>query len=1145
MSRTRGPGHGVRRAAARSAAALFAAVLATGVTGVGVASGQDGRGDLAPSVPAAGGLPAKALQDKIAPRLAAAQGRVTAFVELEKKPAVDAFTEKQGSDKEQAKQAAREAKQDTQRAAEKVVTELKAKDAGATETYRTSNAVPGVVVTADADKVRTLADLPEVRAVHAVVPKEPGNANAVQLTRTLAAWQQTGRLGDGIRVGVIDTGIDYTHATFGGPGTKAAYDAIDRTKADPSYFPTPKVVGGVDLAGDDYDGSGKSGPAAMVPKPDPNPMDCHSHGTHVAGTAAGLGVNADGSTFRGDYDKLDDKQLNEMRIGPGTAPKALLYAIKVFGCTGSTNLTGQALDWALDPDGDGDFSDRLDVVNLSLGQDYGAPDDPDSLFVRKLVKHGVLPVISAGNGGDLYDVGGSPGSTPEALTVASTRDSFVLRDGAEVVGPADVAGVKAGQYSQNYADYAGLERTKPVVGLTDESNKDGCRPFSSADKAAVVGRFVWLEWDDNDASRRCGSGVRADNAQAAGAVGAIFSSSVDNFNAGIGGNKGIPVFQFTGTATKALRPALAAGTLQVRMAGDLRTSVKTHAPEISDTPSTFTSRGVHHKVVKPDVAAPGDTIASALVGSGNGTLVISGTSMAAPHTSGIAALVRQAHPDWTPEEVKAAVMNTAGADVRTGPNGTVLAPNRVGAGRIDAKSALDNQVLAMVEDDPGAVSVSFGTVEVSGRTEISKTVKVVNKGVNSVELTPSFQAATQIPGVRYEVSTSSIRLSPRGVAKVKLTLKIDDPGALRRTVDPTVQTTQLNVARQFLADASGRLVLTPKNGSSTPLRVPVYAAPKPVAKISAGDRVKFHRGDAQAVLNLKGRGIDQGQDASAYRSLVSVLELQGTSPRLPKCDKKVTSDCTPNDTAKGGDLRYVGATSTAPLARAQGKADQALLAFGIATWGNWYNVGSNTVPYIDIDVNGDGKPEFETFVSKPSGTDVLVASTVDLNKPLPNGGFQSVDLQPVNGQFGDVDTNVFDSDVIVLPVSLKALGIDPNAASARLSYTVGVSGFYTGPADKDGVIDKLDKPMSFDPLKPGLWAQGGGDAALSYVARPGTALVVNRDAGSLAMDRADKLLVLHHHNASGDRAQVVSVDGARAWSDVDLGRGAGDGRHSS
>ncbi|GDY32623.1 peptidase S8 [Gandjariella thermophila] len=1110
---------------------MLAAVLATGLTGAGVAAAAPdpaNPGNLAQGVPAHPGLPAAALQPKLSPRLAAAQGTVTAFVELDRQPAVDAYQQKerQGAGRGEAKKAAQAAKADTARLVDSVVARLRTRDAGTREVYRTANAVPGVVVTADANTVREVASDPAVRSVRTVVPKTRENANAVQLTKTLDVWRQYGRFGDGVRIGVIDDGIDYTHADFGGPGTPEAYQKIDHTKTDPAYFPTAKVVGGTDLAGDGYDATGKNG--STTPTPDPNPIACGEHGTHVAGTAAGFGVNADGGTFTGDYRTLSPDALRAMKVGPGTAPKALLYAIKVFGCQGSTNLTGQAMDWALDPDGDGDFADHLDVVNMSLGSDFGAPDDPDSLFVRKLVANGVLPVIAEGNGGDRYDVGGSPGSTPEALTVASTRDSYVLRDGAQ----AGDAGTKPGQYSQNYTGYDTLDRAETAVAPTEKSNADGCTPFSEADKARVAGKFAWLEWDDNDASRRCGSAARANNAQAAGAAGVLLSSTLDNFAAGIAGNAGIPMFQFTGTATAQLRPALAAGTLRVRLAGSLRASVPSYDPALDDTPSTFTSRGVRGPAVKPDVAAPGDTIASALRGSGNGVLVISGTSMATPHTAGIAALVRQAHPDWTPEEVKAAVMNTADADVHDG--GHLDAPQRVGAGRIDARAALDNQVLAMNADDPGAVSVSFGAVEAGGPVTLTKTVKVVNKGVTPVEMGAAYQPVTEIPGVRYELSTTTLRLAPRGVARFAVTLRIDDPAALRKTVDPTVATTQLGVARQFLADASGRITLTPKSGfdaasagrsasAGVPLRIPVYAAPKPVAAVSTPDTLRMRPGDTQAVLNITGRGLDQGSGAQAYRSLVSVLELQGTSPRLPDCGPHVTTHCAVNRTARGGDLRYVGAASTAPLAKAQGRPGDALLAFGIATWGDWYNVGSNTVPFVDVDTTGDGKPDFEVSVTKPSGTDVLLAQTVDLHKPAAGGGFTAVDTQPVNGQFGDVDTNVFDTDVLVLPVSLKALGIDPTRDSARLSYTAGVSGFYAAPGENSGDIDAITTPMSYDPLRPGLWVQGGGDPALSYLARPGTALVVNRDRRALAEDRAQGLLVLEHHNAAGARAGVVRV----------------------
>ncbi|HEY0641219.1 MAG TPA: S8 family serine peptidase [Pseudonocardiaceae bacterium] len=1119
MSRTRVPGS-ARRIAARSAVAVLAAALTAGFTGAGSAAGQPSN--LAPSAPS----PAKSLAKsavsggKLAPRLASANGPVTAFIELAETPAVDAYNTDLRRGKAAAKAAGKAAKSKVDNRAATVLATLRGKDRAAKELGRTRNAVPGLTVVADAAKLRELSSDPNVRSIRLAVPKTIDNSGAAQLTRVLTEWQTTGKLGDNVRVGIIDTGIDYTHAGFGGPGTAAAFDAVNPDVADPN-FPTAKVVGGWDFVGDAYDASSDD-PAVATPVPDPNPLDCNGHGSHVAGTSAGIGVNADGSTFTGDYTQLTGDGLNQMLVGPGMAPKALLYALKVFGCDGSTDVTSQALDWALDPDQDGDFTDHLDIVNLSLGSDYGAPDDPDSLFVKKLNANGVLTVFSAGNGNDLYDIGGSPGNTPEALTVASTRDSYVLRDAMEVVAPADVAGGQAGQYSVNY-NYANLDLTDDVIQLTQANNLDGCAPLNATDAARVNGKIAWLEWDDNDATRRCGSGGRTNNVTAAGAVGAVLTSTLENFPAGIAGNAAIPVFQLTGAGTNQLRPAMEAGTLRVRMATELLTSLKTNQPAIEDTPSSFTSRGTRTNV-KPDVAAPGDTIASVGVGTGFKPSVNSGTSMAAPHVAGIAALIRQSHPDWSPAEVKAAVMNTASANVFSQENhgGPIHAPNRVGTGRVDAKNAVDNQVLAYVEDRPGVVTAGFGVVEVgTAPVSLSKIIRVVNKSTQRVSFDVAYTPITQMPGVRYELDRSSVTLNPRGIAKIRVTLKIDDPGALRKVADPTVEKLQLDVPRQFVADASGRVDLTPTQGSSIPLRVSVYSAPKPTADINTPAHIRVG-GSGQGVLNLSGRGIAQGSGDARYASLISVLELQAQSPRLPDCGNGVTTNCAMNETAKGGDLRYVGAASTAPLANAQGNPENAMLAFGIATWGDWYNIGSNTQPFVDIDVDGDGTFDFETFLTKPTDTDVLVAATVDLNSGA------TVDLQPINGQFGDVDTNVFDTNVAVLPVLLTALGIDPTADTSRITYSVGVAGFY---ASSDGLVDYIPNTLSFDPLKPGLWVQGGGDAALAYQSRPGTALVVNRDPAALAADGADSLLVLNHHNAKGDRASVVKVNGPTANTD--------------
>jgi len=177
--------------------------------------------------------------------------------------------------------------------------------------------------------------------------------------------QNAGFDGTGVRVAVLDTGIDYTHKFFQGPGTVAAYkDAYGTTTADlkntttDGLFPTSKVVGGFDFVGERW----PNGPLA----PDPDPIDCGpsaiaapcagGHGTHVADIIAGN----DGASHK------------------GVAPGAVLYAVKVCS-TVSTSCSGLALlegiEFALDPNGDGDISDAVDVINMSVGSSYGQIQD--------------------------------------------------------------------------------------------------------------------------------------------------------------------------------------------------------------------------------------------------------------------------------------------------------------------------------------------------------------------------------------------------------------------------------------------------------------------------------------------------------------------------------------------------------------------------------------------------------------------------------------------------------------------------------------------------------------------------------------------------------------------------------------------------
>ncbi|TMH36624.1 MAG: hypothetical protein E6H66_04685, partial [Betaproteobacteria bacterium] len=199
-----------------------------------------------------------------------------------------------------------------------------------------ANALNGIKVEVPRYRIPELVALPGVESVRPVGVYKIENVRSVPFIGAPLVWQGIpGFRGEGIKVAIVDTGIDYTHANFGGPGTVAAWNAAFATStlpANPAYFgpSAPKVKGGTDLVGDAYNAND---PANNTPHPDPNPLDCNGHGSHVAGTAAGFGV-LNNATYTGPYNSGAYSQ--NFGIGPGVAPKADVYAVRVFGCTGST-----------------------------------------------------------------------------------------------------------------------------------------------------------------------------------------------------------------------------------------------------------------------------------------------------------------------------------------------------------------------------------------------------------------------------------------------------------------------------------------------------------------------------------------------------------------------------------------------------------------------------------------------------------------------------------------------------------------------------------------------------------------------------------------------------------------------------------------
>jgi hypothetical protein len=201
------------------------------------------------------------------------------------------------------------------------------------EIYSLQRVFNGVLYYTTAGNLDALKALPGVRATHLITPKSLQNAYSLPFIGVTKTWDGLGipLHGEKIKIGVIDTGIDQMHADFGGSGDPAAYAANDPSIIETGSFPTAKVKGGWDFAGHDYD---PFNPKKAVPVPDPDPMDYAGHGTHVAGTIAGFGVKADGTTYTGDYGYATD--LASMRVGPGAAPKAELTASS-SGCATRTS----------------------------------------------------------------------------------------------------------------------------------------------------------------------------------------------------------------------------------------------------------------------------------------------------------------------------------------------------------------------------------------------------------------------------------------------------------------------------------------------------------------------------------------------------------------------------------------------------------------------------------------------------------------------------------------------------------------------------------------------------------------------------------------------------------------------------------------
>ena len=662
-----------------------------------------------------------------------------------------------------------------------------------------TKAYNGLLVRVRTNQLQAIVQLPGVKAIRRAPRHVPALANSVPHIGADQVIEELGIDGTGTTIAIIDSGVDYTHAVFGGAGTEEAYEQNDPTVIDEGTFPTEKVIGGYDFAGANYDASSDD-PALNTPNPDPDPLDGDGHGTHVAHTAAGQAV--------------------EGKLSHGVAPGAKIYALKVFGePAGSTDLTVNAIEWAMDPNQDNDLSDHADVINMSLGSAYGIADllDPDIVAVDYATNIGIVVVASAGNNGDVRYITGAPAAADSAISVAASTTGWLTGPTISISDTQQITRTQMIYAPGSFDEQTGhfTETLSAPIAYVGKLFEDDllCEIPDDPGSAPLAGQIALIQ------RGVCTFSTKVNNAAELGAAATLI------FNHAAGGNSlvsmgGDPVNLPAGFV------AHDDGLILIQSDGEIVTvSAQTDVTALpdpyvpADTIANFSSRGPRSldAFQKPDVTAPGVSIFAAQMGSGDEGISLSGTSMSAPHVAGVAALVRQQHPDWSPRQVKAAIMNTA-VDLQIG---SAEVP-RQGAGRVDAYRAVTSGALAIGDRDQ--VSLSWGVIQIEqdfDRHTKTITLHDLSGAAQNYNVSLEWGENSLTSGVELS-ATETVEITPdRRFANISVDLMID--------------ATQVEVATNQLEEYYGYVVLTPQGDEANRLRVPFYIIPQPYSQIMFTD----------------------------------------------------------------------------------------------------------------------------------------------------------------------------------------------------------------------------------------------------------------------------------------------------------------------
>ncbi|HVF62759.1 MAG TPA: S8 family serine peptidase [Casimicrobiaceae bacterium] len=498
-----------------------------------------------------------------------------------------------------------------------------------------------------------LSRIAGVKAVYPVVTSSvprlelahPDLATALAMTGADFVQNSLGYNGAGIRVGVMDTGIDYHHPDLGG-----------------CFGAGCRVGVGHDFVGDAFNADPASPAYNPVPTPDPFPDDCNGHGTHVAGI-----VGANGAV-------------------KGVAPGVTFGAYRVFGCDGSTtaDIMIAAMERAL--------ADGMHVLNMSIGSSFQWPQYPTARAADRLVNKGIAVVASIGNSGanGLYS-SGAPGNGKKVIGVASFDNShFSLA--TFTVTPANIAA--------GYANASGAPAAPTTGSLllaktgTPTTTNDACAPLplgSLAGKAVLIRRGT------------CTFHLKALNAQSAGAAAVVlYNNAAGRFTGTVAGTPAItiPVVTISNTEGVAINDAIVLGAQTLNWTTNVGSFVNPSGSLIS----AFSSYGLAPDLsLNPDIGAPGGFIRATYPVELGSYATISGTSMSSPHVAGSVALMLQAKPHTSSNAMRSILQNTAQPKPWFGNPGLGFLDNvhRQGAGMLQ----IDSAILATTKVEPGKLEL--------------------------------------------------------------------------------------------------------------------------------------------------------------------------------------------------------------------------------------------------------------------------------------------------------------------------------------------------------------------------------------------------------------------------------------------------------